>query len=1076
MNLSRKKIACFVFLTVLIASLGGGVAYLFTRLYHLDDYKDQILASLQETLKRRVVYEKGEFSLRFGPSFVFTKVVVKEKDGTADFITADRLALKVEILPLLGKRLALKEIVLDHPHIQITRAASGLFNFSDLLEEKQGEMPLQITGINVKKGNVRFLDQFAAPAGLATSLVDADLTVGRFSRGKTADIKLSAFVVDEGKQGVLSLAGTAAIPPRDKPLADSRLNLTVSAKNLNTGHYWPYYSRYVPFRQATGFLDIDGSINGMLTQFVSRGKIRFSNLRFEYPQVFHAILTPRDFHFSYDMERTPQSVNVKSLDLTVDGLNVKGGCAIIDLLSKDPRITAHAVTNNFDLERFAKYIPYGIIVKDPADYIEQHIRGGIYKLDEGILDGRVSQILHMEKGTNYNVLFIKGRVEKGLVSYGPDVPSFNSIQGTLEMRGKDFNLIGMTGKFGGSPFTLSGKIADYPLDTPSSYPFTMNMTPKQSEISWLMGSERGRKLNFAGDSVLHLVGSGFSSEYALSAEWNLTPASYGYPDVISKPAGRSNLLSGKARITKEEAHVTDFSCTISPFSLTGGGVYRFAGPGRLSADVKTNQFPINEIAPLLPFARKYQPSGKFQASAHGEGSAVRIPDIPWRGEIAFTGFSFTPSAPVRTVRNMTGIVRFNGSNMETSQLTATIGNSLVSGTGNFSGFDNPTVNLVFSSPSLDMSDFGWHSPQREIRTGRVQGDITLRDNNLQIRSLNAQFFNSAISIKGTIQNLHNPKIDISVTSPRIDVEDVILLASLERSLKRDEPPAAISLKARVSAESGKVRDILFSKLTTVVTFADKKLSLQPLECQLFGGRFAGKWQIDFGAGEVPRYQVGYVLEKVDAGLFSQAIGFKSREDITGTLSASGDITAKGNDSLQLKQTSVGSAKIRCEEGSLRKFATLSKIFSLLNVSQLLKFQLPNMVSGGMPYNQITATLAIRDGIISSNDFFINSDAMNISVIGSINIVKEEMNTTIGIKPLQTVDKVVSHIPIVGWILTGKEKSVVTAYFEAKGKIDNPSVSPIPVKSLGKGVFDIFKRVFQLPAKLITDTGEVVLGN
>jgi hypothetical protein len=29
--------------------------------------------------------------------------------------------------------------------------------------------------------------------------------------------------------------------------------------------------------------------------------------------------------------------------------------------------------------------------------------------------------------------------------------------------------------------------------------------------------------------------------------------------------------------------------------------------------------------------------------------------------------------------------------------------------------------------------------------------------------------------------------------------------------------------------------------------------------------------------------------------------------------------------------------------------------------------------------------------------------------------------------------------------------------------------------MAKGVFDIFKRIFQLPAKLITNTGEVIIG-
>jgi uncharacterized protein YhdP len=204
------------------------------------------------------------------------------------------------------------------------------------------------------------------------------------------------------------------------------------------------------------------------------------------------------------------------------------------------------------------------------------------------------------------------------------------------------------------------------------------------------------------------------------------------------------------------------------------------------------------------------------------------------------------------------------------------------------------------------------------------------------------------------------------------------------------------------------------------------------------------------------------------------MGIKKQE-ITGTLSMQGDLSAKGETADDFKRTALGSVKLRIEEGSLQRFAILSKIFSILNLSQLLKFQLPDMVSGGMPFNKITATLEVKDGVVSTDNLFVKSDAINMSAVGKADMTRDELDVTIGVQPLQTVDKVVSRIPIVGWILTGKNHSLVTAYFEAKGKLADPSVTAIPVKSMAKGVFNIFKRVFELPAKLFTDTGEVLTG-
>jgi len=85
-----------------------------------------------------------------------------------------------------------------------------------------------------------------------------------------------------------------------------------------------------------------------------------------------------------------------------------------------------------------------------------------------------------------------------------------------------------------------------------------------------------------------------------------------------------------------------------------------------------------------------------------------------------------------------------------------------------------------------------------------------------------------------------------------------------------------------------------------------------------------------------------------------------------------------------------------------------------------------------------------------------------------------MNVTVGVKPLQTIDKVVSHLPVLGWVLTGKNKSLISTYFQATGSLDNPEVKSIAAQSMAKGVFNIFSRLFSLPAKLVTNTGEVFI--
>ena len=74
-----------------------------------------------------------------------------------------------------------------------------------------------------------------------------------------------------------------------------------------------------------------------------------------------------------------------------------------------------------------------------------------------------------------------------------------------------------------------------------------------------------------------------------------------------------------------------------------------------------------------------------------------------------------------------------------------------------------------------------------------------------------------------------------------------------------------------------------------------------------------------------------------------------------------------------------------------------------------------------------------------------------------------------------MDRVVSLYPVVGWILTDKKRNCISVYFDFIGPVGDVEATVIPVKSMSRGIFDIFKNIFQLPAKLFTDTGEVILG-
>lgn len=1036
-------------------------AALLPRLLDLDTYKQEILAQVKSALKRDLQYQTGEFSLRLTPAFTFTGVKVLEKDGSGDFITADRLTVRIAILPLLRKELVLSRLQLERPTLRIVRDRQGSFNISDLLTPSTGGEAPGIRGLELKKAHIRFTDFAFSETPVITELSDADLYLSRLVRGKSCDFKLAAALGSPKGPVPLSISGTARIPEAGAPLSGMELNGKVETGPLDAGHFWPYYSKWVPFKRLAGELALDASVKGRLDAFKSKAEFRITRMNLDYPQVFHARLTPRLLKGSCALTLTANQLDIDHIKVDLDGFKVSGGVRLSDLHSRDLRITANATSNSFNLRDFHQYIPYGIIVDGTSQFIEQKIKGGIYRLEQGHLDGRVSQILHMERGQNYNVLALKARVEEGVVDYGSGIPVFSAIRGELVLAGKDFHLKGMSGKFGSSPLTLEGRITDYPLTVPCQYLFNAKVQAKKPEAVWLLGKGL---TSFSDGSTVNLKGEGTTDLYKLSGDANLTATSYAFRDIVAKPVSRPNTLSFAMNFDKDQFRITALNYQLPPAALSATAVSRYDGP--VSFDIRSNQFQSAEVGFMVPMVRNYRPAGLVQLQLHAAG-----PDMErlfWSGNAALSNVSVKAGEKVKPVTGVNGNVRINGESFESSQLSLRVGASSVSGRGTVTGLDHPSFLISFSSPSLDLADLGLAPGNSSVRVERVQGTLAYQKDNLQISALSGTLGKSTLWMKGSVKELKNPVADLSVSSPHLEVEDLFPLFG-----GSGEGESRVTLRAHLAASEGRFSDIPFQHLRCNVLLENKVLHLQPFDFAAFEGEVSGRLKSDFN--QVPvHHTLSYNVQKVSADRLMRAMGVKKQE-ITGAMSLQGEVAGRGDNPAEWKRSAQGNVKLKVERGSIRKFSTLSKVFSILNVSQLFKFQLPDMVSGGMPFNRITGDFALKDGVASTENLFLDSNAMNISAVGRVNLARNELDLNIGVQPLQTVDKVVSKIPIVGWVLTGKDKSLITTYFEAKGRIDDPQVTAVPVKSLAKGVFNIFKRVFQLPARLITDTGEVVIG-
>ena len=1077
MNIKKRILAiALISVITIIALFASAWFFVSYQLSRMDTYKESITKAVAEKLNRDVSFETGKAALTFsaGLAFKFTNVVIMEKDRSSNLLNIKTAFFRVDILPLLRNRLVLREVLLDHPHLSLKRDRAGLLNIADLLTKEKKKNTLEFRKLTIEKGLVTFLDQAASEEGLLTSLDNLYCKIDSPIWGDTSRFRITTSVLESENKAELSLEGTFHPSPSEKPVSESTVEASIRLKGTDIKHYRSYLNNHAPIEQLAGRLNAETTFSGTLSNFTSKGTVTVKDALLHYPRVFRSRLEPGMVHVDYTLTRKAGYLNLDIARLAIDRFEAMGHFAIKAMDQVDPWLEATAVTATFPLKEIQSYIPWGIIPRDVGSFIEAHVKDGNFRLVEGKLNGRLSQIENINKKENAGVIFIRAEVNKGIFVTGKAAPDFHDISGTLELKDRQFFLKKMKGMFGASPCALEGNISDFALPQLVVYTADMNIQPARDEVLWLLGKEKFREISFDGPSTLLLSGKGPAENYHITARWDMTEAAYAYPKVMEKPKARKNRLTAEINLKKDVAAIPSFNYDLPPVNVSGSAMYRFSGKKPLSLSIQSKAFDLREAIPILPVLRTFDPAGTCLLAITGRGDLSNPGSMQWKGNVSLTNVSLKPSASVKFVKGLTGKVVFKGNTVETSLFKARIGESDIQGKCRIDNFRKPKAACQFNADLLRAVDVGLQSSEGEVTFHDTKGLFTIEDKLIRVDKLSLRLGKSSCSLSGDVRNFANPKIKVSLIFPYLNSDDAARLMTLQYQ-RADGASPKIELDATLRVDAGTVNGADFRKLNAGLKFSRGILNIETLEAGFFEGNLKGKGKVSIHPDGQNHYEAIFSIERMSLEKLQSFLGIRDSM-VTGNLWLAGDVSATGRNADDLKKTAAGIFQVRAERGVLKKFSVLSKIFSMLNVLQLAKFQLPDMAKDGMPYDTITAHLSLHDGVFFSEDFFIGSDAMQISGVGKVDFLKKELDNTVGVHPLQTMDRIAAKIPVAGWLLTDEKGNLITVHFKVDGAWDDPKVNPVPARSIAKGTLDIFRRFFQLPEKLITDTGEVILGH
>ncbi len=567
------------------------------------------------------------------------------------------------------------------------------------------------------------------------------------------------------------------------------------------------------------------------------------------------------------------------------------------------------------------------------------------------------------------------------------------------------------------------------------------------------------------------------SKISLDLLADLSQLVINHPSGMHFTSGPEDKLALHATLTPEKISLDHGSLKWSVAKGHLSGSILLDDPDSLTVDALLSIEDLRRVADTVPLLEMLQLHGQADLSLHQQGRPQNN-----RPELTLTlrDAGLRATKHIADLEQINGRVRLTANGLAADNLHVHLGQSPLTVQARIDDFNEPHLILDVRAPAIRASELVFHSEKAQLRD--IDGHLEIDRHGLTFAPVDVRLDGGTqATVRGTIDFLAPYDVNLDITSEFANIGEVISLwtdrpeieqqQTADVSNKTEEKSTRTTIRINALAKRGDLYGMSFHDASGVIIPTPERLTIHPLDFSVGEGFCNAQIISDFSREAPTRLRVSGHAEDVDAlEVYRELLNQKNI--VRGKLR--GDFYLSGETGANYLPSSYGNFNIQIHDGVLHQFQFLSKVFSLLNVSQIFALELPDMDREGMPFATLSANLQLDKGILRSDDLKIQSEAMNQAYIGQLNLLNKQLDLSLAIHPLGTVDKIVSHIPVAGWLLTGDDRALLTAHFSIKGTTDDVSVNAMPLDTLTEPTLGLLKRTLQLPFKLF-ENPEILWG-
>lgn len=1077
----------------------GGAAFLWFSPYLTgEDYlKDFFLHQLEQNLGRKIDVHRIKLVLFPRIRLELTEVAIHDRNSEGVLLSAKKLDLVLRLIPLLRKQVVGKRLLIDEPTFTLRRDRTGHWNVLDrenplpASDDEALQMMTRIFRIReatLLNGTVLIVDE-GRPDGVRTLKLDnveAALKI-HLEQGQ-ADLHFSA--THGGAQGLsaLSLSGVfrkaeqqpLSLEDAKRSTLPVQFDGQVEAANL-------------------GLRDAADFFGPRPVPELLRGRLNARSAIKVIPGVA-----------GYDVLLSDLTGNMEQLAVT-------GKASLSGLLAPQPTFAITFSSSPVQIgELLTKIPPAWIHPQLPVVMQDRHINGmvevvsatitgsyaegpqvavtGEFRVQEGqalIGEGRVPA-----KDLAAQVLVEAGRIR---------VTKLSGLYGTIHMADSK----GQLSFLDQGPWLemeISGTMAAADLLR------FLSTTVKSEQLSRVLASSRD--VEGTAMPVFRLVGPPSAVTFAggeiRAQHVNLTNSFL--PERLTGLQGRFVLAEGETHFDQVTGHLGDLTLQIQ------GGITGGAGSVFRDLLVQINGDAVH-LSQLLP--AKAIPPGTVEGLASGAVVLTGPTGAPHlRGELVLNEAKVTLPGMLEKPTGAAATISFEGDVPQAKTVTLSrieiavppirvpikgkiqlgekffIDASLATGTVALSSVPEWIVKGGFEAGNLELSldvkgkdrdwrawkTTGWLALSNGLvnaRGGPIQDlyvRLLLTRDAAELKRLSFRLLDSDVTLEGTIRNwTSKPAITAKIDSNQMDID--LLIPKGRRAPIRDflEWLAATSkVSATASIARGHYKHLKFGGLSARITIQDGILDVDRVSGQSTNGDIAGRMVV-----QLPRDQ------PADAELSLRVTGLLVEDmyrlagakggGITGEARVTGTIRGHGRNPHGIYPTLNGKTDVLLENGRVFKSEerAIWKIISILNLPAVLQGKV-DLEKEGLPYNKITATVTMRNGLFETENLIIDSPIVKITAAGNYDLPTDQVDMVWAVSPFGSYSQFLKTIPLFGRLFAGERKGFATAMFSVKGSIEDPEVTYMPMKSFATGLtglaqlaVDVLKNTVMLPIDLVT---------